>query len=167
MLRLYRPSIPVAVKCRVAMRQLGELWPDEALKANEGGLQAFLDRLLHKLREILNEKKLHLDHDPALGAREIVPCRRGDDMHTAWLNNFNVPIRYQPDANDPEYLVYRGKHAHHIKTNVRGDGAQHPDRVLIKKERRRREGKRAKPKRKWRTRPFPKSKRKIPSRPFR
>lgn len=151
--RLYRPSIPVAVKCRVAMRQLGELWPDEALKANEGGLQAFLDRLLHKLREILNEKKLHLDHDPALAARQ----RKGEEHDTI----------YTPAANDPDYLIYRGKHAHHIKTNVCGDGAQHPDRVLIKKERHRREGKRMKAKRKWRTRPFPKSKRKIPSRPFR
>lgn len=137
------------------MRQLGELWPDEALKANEGGLQAFLDRLLHKLREILNEKKLHLDHDPPLAARP------------RFRHGLGKKTYYEPDANDHAHLIYRGAHAHHIKTNVRGDGAQHPDRVLIKKERRRREGKRAKPKRKWRTRPFPKSKRKIPSRPFR
>ena len=44
---------------------------------------------------------------------------------------------YSPDANDPEHLVYRTAHAHLIKTNVRGEHGQHPDRVLIKKERRR------------------------------
>jgi hypothetical protein len=117
------------------MRQLGELWPDEALLAHAGGMGAFLDRLLKKLSELLNEDRLHLDHDPPLGARQ----RRGEGKHTI----------YTPHANDPEHLIYRGKHAHHIKTNVRGDGAQHPDRVLIKKERHRRDKIRNKIRRKW------------------
>lgn len=125
--RLYRPHIPLKVRCLVAMRQLGELWPDAALEANKGELGAFRDRLLKKLSKLLGEEKLHLDHDPPLAARE----RKGEGKKTV----------YKPDANDPNYLLYRGKHAHHIKTQVKGDGAQYPDRVLIKRERRRRESK--------------------------
>jgi len=124
------------------MRQLGELWPDEALKANKGGSGAFLDRLLFKLAEILGceVKDLCLDHDPALATRR----KKGEGRKTVYI----------PDANDPEFLIYREKHAHHIKTNIKGDGAQYPDRVLIKRAR----GNRVKPKRKWPTRPFPKRK---------
>ena len=126
--RLHRPTIPLDVKYRVALRQLGEFWPDDALKAHAGGLGAFLDRLLEKLAELLNceTDDLRLDHDPALATRQRV----GDGKKTI----------YAPDANDPNYLIYREKHAHHIKTNIRGDGAQYPDRVLIKRERRRRQG---------------------------
>ena len=70
-------------------------------------------------------KDLHLDHDPALGARK----RKGEGKKTV----------YDPPANSPDHLIYREKHDHHIKTNVRGEHGQHPDRVLIKRERRRRE----------------------------
>ena len=107
------------------MRQLGELWPDEALNAHEGALGAFLNQLLFKLAELLGAKKLHLDHDPPLGARP--QFRRGLGKKTY----------YEPPANDPHHLIYREKHAHHIKTNVRGEHGQHPDRVLIKRERKR------------------------------
>jgi hypothetical protein len=130
--RLYRPHIPVEVKCRVAMRQLGELWPDEALKANAGGHGAFLDRLLFKLAELLGceVKDLRLDHDPPLAWRPWF--RRGLGKKTY----------YEPAANDPHHLFYRPHGpqfaaSHLIKTNVRGDHGQHPDRVLIKKEKRR------------------------------
>ena len=125
--RLYRPTIPLDVKCRVALRQLDELWPDDALKAHAGGLGVFLDRLLKKLAELLNceTDDLRLDHDPALATRQRV----GDGKKTI----------YAPDANDPDHLIYREQQSHHIKTNVRGDGAQYPDRVLIKRERKRRQ----------------------------
>lgn len=72
-------------------------------------------------------KDLRLDHNPALATR----------MKRSHFNGKKWIAFYSPDANDPNYLVYREKHDHHIKTNVRGDGAQHPDRVLIKRERRR------------------------------
>lgn len=122
--RLLRPHIPLKVRCRVALRQLGEIWPDDVLKSTPS-FGALLDQLLGQLADLLNctPADLHLDHNPALGAREKV-FRDG------------VHIDYRPSANDPEHLIYREKMAHRIKTNVRGDGAQHPDRVLIKKQRR-------------------------------
>jgi hypothetical protein len=152
MAKIYRPHIPIKTRCAVALKMLGEIWIDEALEANKGALGSFLDRLLKKLSELLAEEKLHLDHDPALATRK----RRGEGKKTI----------YDPSANDPYYLVYRGKHAHHIKTNVKGDGAQHPDRVLIRRERRRQKrerhppevvaSRRFKQKRKWPKRSFPK-----------
>jgi hypothetical protein len=84
--------------------------------------------------------KLHLDHDPPLAARKKI--KRG-----------GIVVGYEPDANDPDYLTYRTADDHRLKTNVRGDGAQYPDRVLIKKIRRI-------------ERPRPKRKYKWPSRPF-
>jgi hypothetical protein len=129
--RLYRPHIPLKVRCRVAMRQLGELWPDEALKAHDGKCGAFLDRLLFKLAGLLGCEvtDLRLDHDPPLAARPRF--RRGLGK-----------ARYQPSANDPDHLLYRPHGpefvgSHLIKTNTRGDHGQHPDRVLIKRERKR------------------------------
>ena len=128
MTRLYRPTIPIEIKCRVLLRRVGELWIDEAVAAHRGALSTFLTQLRLKLAELLNcePDDLRLDHDPALATRQ----RIGDGKKTI----------YAPDANDPDYLIYREKHAHHIKTNIRGDGAQYPDRVLIKRERRRRQG---------------------------
>lgn len=128
-MRLPRRAIPVEVKCRVVLRQLGELWIDDALapyiKARRLG--AFLQHMTGQLAFLLGCKveELRLDHNPALAVREQIKDRDG------------VVLRYVPDEHDPEYLIYRTAHEHHIKTNVRGDGAQHPDRVLIKRERRR------------------------------
>jgi hypothetical protein len=121
--RLPRKAIPVEIKCRVAMRQLGEMWPDQVIEDNRGKLGRLLEQLLEHLRVLVNEPDLRLDHNPALGLRQRFTSRRG--------------TRYVPDEHDPEYLIYRGAHAHHIKTNVRGDGAQYSDTVLMKRERRR------------------------------
>lgn len=126
--RLLRPHIPLDVRCRVVLRQLGEMWPEVVLahwRKEPGGLGAFLKHELRELAEILNceVKALHLDHDPALGSREKV-FRKGQH------------VGYKPDANDPEHLYYREAVAHRLKTNVRGLHGQHPDRVLIKKNRR-------------------------------
>lgn len=156
--RLLRPHIPLEVRCRVVLRQLGEMWVDDAVSHRKTSARRFLDELLSALAELLGcePKDLRLDHDPALGARQKI-FRKG------------AHVGYTPDANDPKHLIYREKHAHHIKTNVRGDGAQHPDRVLIKKNRRIERGPRPKrgpairsrgfqkgPKRSWGKRPFPK-----------
>lgn len=132
MAKLYRPSIPVKIKCRVALRQLdySANERDEIIRGSNrrhaGLLVSLLDRLAQKMG--CEVSQLRLDHDPALGARP----KTGDGKQT----------RYTPDANDPDALRYR-PHApefegsHLIKTNVRGDHGQYPDRVLIKKEKRR------------------------------
>jgi hypothetical protein len=167
MARLYRPTIPVEIKCRVALRQLGEAEPDNVIKANRPrrdagymvgvvglpgrSLGRLLERLLDELAESLHCKveDLRLDHDPPLAARPQE--RRGLGKKTY----------YVPDANDPEHLFYRPHGAefdgsHLIKTNVRGEHGQHPDRVLIKKFKRLERGPRQKPKRKWASKSFPK-----------
>lgn len=74
--------------------------------------------------------KLHLDHEPALENRQRYADVTG--------------IHYDPDANDPNHLVYRTVHEHYIKTHVRGDGAQFSDTALAKRERRRQKKKTAK-----------------------
>jgi hypothetical protein len=130
--RLWRPYIPLIVRCRVVLRQLGELWINDCLNWHHRNLSGLLKDRLGKLADLLGctIKDLHLDHDPPLAARE----RGGQGKWTV----------YRPAANDPEYLVYRPKVEHQIKTNVRGEHGQYPDRVLIKRERKRVEQKTAK-----------------------
>lgn len=146
-MKLYRPTIPVEVKCRVALRQLGELRVDAVIEFNRPSKAAgymvgvvglsgrSLGRLLTEAMERLaetmccNVSDLRLDHDPPLGARQKE--RRGLGKNTYYI----------PDANDPDHLFYRPhgpqfEGSHLIKTNIRGDHGQHPDRVLIKKARR-------------------------------
>lgn len=137
MVERFRPHIPITVKCLVVLRQLGTLWPDQVLASHSKLLGSMLDRLATLLNCPVAD--LRLDHEPALRVREF-------NKRTG---------RYKPDANDPEFLLYRTSHGHHIKTNVKGDGAQFPDRVLIKRERRRERGPRPK-----------RFIRKIPSRPL-
>jgi hypothetical protein len=151
-MRLPRPHIPVEVKCRVALRQLGTMWIDDLIQAHrcdktvapkyQRGLGAYLVELLDKLAALLNCQPgdLHLDHVPALALRDKL-IKNGEH------------VGYMPDANDPEHLLYRERHEHHIKTQVRGDGAQFPDRVLIKRARRR-ERPRPKRRHKWASRPL-------------
>jgi hypothetical protein len=67
---------------------------------------------------------MHLDHDPPLAVRKKIHNRHGEI------------IGYDPPANSPEHLIYRKASDHRIKTYTRGEGAQYPDRVLIKKIRR-------------------------------
>ena len=134
-LRLYRPYIPLSVRVAVAERQLREL-----------GLQVpALDASMRKhlsyhLAVLFWDRPCHLDHDPPLAARK----RRGEGRNTV----------YTPDANDPNYLRYRDAEEHRIKTNVRGDGAQYPDRVLIKRARLAEHPKKTRPKKNWGRRPL-------------
>lgn len=130
-----RPYIPIPVRLKVAERQVRRLGKSVDFFATTRSI-----RLKMLLIVLFNGSTAHLDHDPPLRARKFNP-RTG---------------RYTPDANDPDHLVYRTAEGHRLKTNVRGDGAQFPDRVLIKRERkleRKRAGK-------------SRVKAKIPSRPF-
>lgn len=109
-----RPYIPLDVRCRVALRQLGrseegiERWMMQNHRdSGGGGYKAGLARLLSSLTEKLGVpgETLHLDHDPALILR---PFKRG---------------RYTPDANDPDWLIYRTTADHLQKTTGRKPGA--------------------------------------------
>lgn len=140
---LPRPYIPLSVRVAVAQRQWGESTGVYARGMPDQSQSAKLEAYLYLL---FGDATPHLDHNPPLAARERI-IRGG------------VVVGYRPDANDPDHLIYRTVDDHRVKTNVRGDGAQHPDRVLIKKERRRQKPKK---KKHWR---WPKG-RKIPSRQF-
>jgi hypothetical protein len=178
MARIYRPAIPIEVKCRVALRQLGEIRPDEVINNNRPrsdagymvgiakmpgrSLGRLLPTLLERLADLLGcaIEDLRLDHDPPLAARPQE--RRGLGRKTY----------YTPDANDPEYLFYRPHGAqfdgsHDVKTRIRGDHGQYSDVVLIKRQRRRERP--PKPKAKIKSRGFDAKaggKPKWPSRPF-
>ena len=151
-MKLYRPAIPLEVKCRVVLRQLGELFPEETLQAakKDRCLGRVLNVWLSEFAQIIGceVSELRLDHEPALALRTVVsrrPYLRGE----TWV--------YDPDANDPEHLFYRphgAQHAgsHDVKTRIRGEHGQFSDIAMIKRQRRR-------------ERPA-KRKAKIPSRPF-
>jgi hypothetical protein len=153
-MRLYRPHVPLSVRIKVVQRQLAEREArDPGVRYPRPSTGWTLANQLRFLLEIWAEilpcevKDLRLDHDPPLGARPQE--RRG----------LGRKVYYIPDANDPEHLNYRPhgpqfEGSHLIKTNVRGEHGQHPDRVLIKKMRRIERGPRDKPKRKWASRPF-------------
>lgn len=167
MARLYRPHIPLLIRAQVAERQMAE--KVHCLPTNGFGrhlrddpnasARKRLDATLFHLARIFGceVSDLRLDHDPPLAARPKE--RRGLGKKTY----------YVPDANDPDHLFYRPhgpefNGSHLIKTNVRGDHGQHPDRVLIKKQKRLERGPRPKrqpgfkktkaPKTKWPSRPF-------------
>lgn len=113
--RLLRPHVPLKIRCKVIARQIGDT-------VARGNYQRQLDSMLFVLACALGcfVGDLQLDHDPALENRP-----------------FNKRTqKYKPDANDPDYLIYREKHAHHIKTNVRGDGAQLSDAGIARKRKR-------------------------------
>lgn len=164
-----RPAIPVVVKLAVAYRQYLRVIPAIAMsfaKAAKADRRtgASLASVLALLAEEMGVPgdALPLDHDPPLRWRKYVPIKK------------DIAARYTPNANDPEALIYRTLADHKRKTNLRGDGAQFPDRVLIKRERRRE--KEAQPiKRGVGSRPKSKASRagrlggghaKIPARPF-
>lgn len=103
---------------------------DAAIRINKGGLGKFLAGLLAPLAASLEceVSGLRLDHNPALGLRKKI---------MGLVNGERVIVGYIPHEHSVADLEYRSDHGHHIKTNVRGDGAQYSDTVLMKRERRR------------------------------
>lgn len=121
-MRLPRPYIPLAVRVQIAERQFFvKCGRDQApflLQPNETN-SLHLRRLLFFL---FADEPYHLDHDPALENRFL-----------SWRDG---KAHYVPDANDPEFLIYRTKQNHKIKTYIRGDGAQLSDAAKARKRKR-------------------------------
>jgi hypothetical protein len=134
--RLLRPYIPIPVRIDVAERQavLGAptvSFHDVPAKPTDRRLDALLGKIASQAG--CEPQDLRLDHDPPLGARRKRFNRAGEH------------VDYYPAANDPAHLFYRPHGpqfagSHLIKTNVRGDRGQFPDRVLIKRARRHERG---------------------------
>lgn len=122
-----RPRVPLLVRINVITRQLHQSGR-YAMRSEAGTLQYVLATNLRLM--FGEEQQVALDHQPPLRVRAFRP-RTG---------------KYTPDANDPEHLIYRTVEDHKLKTNVRGDHGQFPDRVLIKRERKRERGPKLKPK---------------------
>jgi hypothetical protein len=72
------------------------------------------------LRYLFKDNDIALDHDPAL-------CNRKFNIRTG---------KYTPDANDPDYLVYRTEQAHDTKTRIVGERGQYSDLALRRKNKR-------------------------------
>ncbi len=113
-MRLPRPYIPISVRIQVAWRQV-----IEARKTCDVSASVFSVDAKYELNILLQVlfgvgANIHLDHDPPLMLRDIIKTRDGK-------------IKYLPDANDPNFLMYRKAEDHRIKTIVRGDGAQRSD----------------------------------------
>lgn len=133
-MRIPRPYIPIGVKVTVAKRQARAAgcsidW--NALEKLCGD-----DQLRVLLNVLFPDIVCHLDHDPPLMLRDRT--KHGD---------------YLPDANDPDWMIWRSKDGHRLKTYVRGDGAQLSDAAKRRKEINRKR-KATKPKRKWPSRPM-------------
>jgi hypothetical protein len=126
---LYRPHISTKIRITVASRQCYQAGSNPPAREECESRTSLLARQLAALARAwgCEVSDLRLDHDPPLGARP----RRGEGKETV----------YDPPANDTDHLFYRPNGpefdgSHLIKTNTRGDHGQHPDRVLIKKQRR-------------------------------
>jgi hypothetical protein len=120
-MKLVRPYIPLGVRLEVIARQLqlrGQLYDVMWVEI----IPNRSTRLAYMLSRMFGAQKVHLDHDPPL-------CLRYFDPETGL---------YEPDANDPNHLVYRTEEEHRVKTYMRGDGAQLSDAGKRRKEIRRR-----------------------------
>ena len=139
MSRLPRPNPPIKIRCRVVLRQLGELFIDNIIRENR-----FVPRVVpsRSLGKLLYEKLATL--------ATLLNCEVSDFRldHTLALENRakvfknGVHIDYDPPANDSEWLAYRPHGtqfagSHDVKTRIRGDRGQLSDNALAKKERRR------------------------------
>jgi hypothetical protein len=146
-----RPHIPVGTQLEVAYRQalalgakaMREVAPIDETKGAQFNLDVMLDYLF-------GDELTQLDHDPALGLRKYNP-KTG---------------KWKPDANDPNYLIWRRKEEHRTKTIIRGEHGARSDIAEMKYRRRVAAKKKAKvqQRRKWPSRPIPKRRNPWPTR---
>lgn len=111
-MRAFRPYIPIPTRIAVAERQFG-------LR----GVRTY-EQLLIALAFVFKGDPYHLDHDPPLASRAKVLDRAGEF------------VDYDPPANSAEHLAYRAFESHRVKTYIRGDRGQLPDRILINRAKR-------------------------------
>lgn len=124
MARLPRPHIPLSVRVVVASRQLRSMF-GASIDRDAGEADGeYLPRVLGLLSLRLGGGPLQLDHDPALENREKV-FRNGEH------------VGYRPDANEPDFLIFRTRDDHRRKTYVSGDHGQYCDTILAARERNR------------------------------
>jgi len=133
-MKLPRSHVPIWVKVAVAGRQARAA----GLKIDWHALEKLCnsDQLRVLLNVLYPDIMCHLDHDPPLNLRD----RTKDGG-------------YLPEANDPDWLIWRTAEDHWLKTYVRGDGAQLSDAGKRRKELKRKR-KATRPKRKWPSRPM-------------
>jgi hypothetical protein len=117
--KLPRPYIPLAVRIQVAERQVMER-PNPYFcvgpRRREGYRKKIkADYLAWLLNTLFGNAKVELHHRPALVNR------------TSGIDTVHGKVRYIPDANDPEHLVYLPKGEHDLETRIRGLGAQRSD----------------------------------------
>ena len=138
-MRLPRPYIPLSTRIEVAERQYFERFGRPVVRTFRQGRKHLFVVLASIFQDpdrggISLAPELH--HRPALVNR---PRKRNGT--------------YQPDANDPRFLVYLPKQEHDIETRVRGLHGQHSDLALVRK-RKRKERKAKRPKTRWASRPL-------------
>jgi len=107
-----RPYIPLGTRLKVAIRQYvagGGNFTNFCIRMRgEHGNCGKRERLTQLLKVLFPDAVPQLDHDPAL-----------------ILRSFNKATgKYAPDANDPEFLIWREKAAHQEKTTGRRPGAR-------------------------------------------
>lgn len=150
-MRLPRPYIPWSVREQVIDRQMAAAKFTPSLAA---GLATSVEqRVRWKTEEFFAGRAVELHHRPALVNREIAfwPERQRDGYATFRISG--VLYRYEPDANDPDHLVYLSTDEHDVETRVRGQRGQHSDLALARK-RKRKERKLKRPRRRLRSRGF-------------
>lgn len=152
--RLKRPYIPYTVREKVILRQLAETGIKPDWLVEDLPVKQRVDRYI---RQLFGNVRPELHHRPALVNRQIVKAKVSDNSKhwTIFIDDDWNIMRYEPDANDPRYLVYLAPDDHDIETRVRGLHGQYSDLALARK-RKRKERKAKRPKRKWPSRPFPK-----------
>jgi hypothetical protein len=151
-----RPHIPLSVRVKVADRQVRAMRPTLKIGWYLGiDWRGYAGKQLVAALEIL-PKGSQLDHDPALILRQF-------DEETGL---------YTPDANDPDYLIYREPGDHLQKTIGRKADAEKTvttkgSDIWLKSKFNRLEGRtKQRPKQKIPSRPFPKG-RPFPKRKLR
>ena len=104
-----RPHVPLEIQLEVAYRQVALAGASTVVHPDPAkSLQFNIDTMLDYL---FGDELAQLDHDPALGLRE-----------------YNAKTgKWKPDANDPDYLVWRERGAHRTKTIVRGEHGARSD----------------------------------------